>query len=308
MTILTVGESVLDIVESLDGTVTAHPGGSPANVAVGLSRLGQQATFLTELGDDAPGRQILAHLTQAGVTTIRAPSGHRTPTARAIVGADGAATYDFDIAWTFEADVPAGASHVHTGSIACHLDPGAPAVERVVAAARERATVSYDPNVRETLVGDHADVVARTERMIALADVVKASDEDIAWLYPHHTVEQVLRAWTASTPLLAVATLGAAGSLACLRGELITVAPIAVTVADTVGAGDSYMAALIDGLARAGLLGPAGRTALEAVDASTIAAVVTRAARAAAITVSRAGANPPTLDQLDAPQPDGGPH
>lgn len=299
--VLVVGECVLDEVETADGTVTAHPGGSPANVAVGLSRLGQDATLLTELGDDPAGAAILAHLAAAGVTAVCAESSTRTPVARATIGPDGAATYAFDIAWTLAGDHGAlldGATHVHTGSIAAHIDPGARAVEDMVETARTHATVSYDPNVRASLVGERLAVVDRTEWIVARSDVVKASDEDLDWLYPGTPVADVLRAWCASGPSLVVATLGAEGSLACLRGEILEVAPLRVDVVDTVGAGDSYMAALVDGLARAGLVGPGGRERLAVTDTATVRGVVERAARAAAITVSRAGANPPTLAEL----------
>ncbi|WP_367307501.1 PfkB family carbohydrate kinase [Demequina lignilytica] len=298
--ILTVGECVLDVVRMPDGTEAAHAGGSPANVAVGLSRLGQQVRLLTELGDDAAAVPIRAHLDASGVATVIAPSSVRTPVATAVIGPDGAATYEFDIAWTLEAsglDLDAG--HLHTGSIAAHLDPGAAAVTAMVEAARGHATVSYDPNVRPSLVGDRAEVVARTEHLVALSDVVKASDEDLLWLYPGVDTDEAVRAWSLLGPALVVATLGAEGSLACLRGHMIAIAPLHVDVADTVGAGDSYMAALLDGLARARLLGPQGRQELAAVDSATVEDIVSRAARAAAITVSRAGANPPTLTELD---------
>ncbi|WP_062377933.1 carbohydrate kinase family protein [Demequina pelophila] len=297
--ILVIGECVLDVVESEDGAVAAHPGGSPANVAVGLARLDQDVTLLTELGDDAPGRQIAAHLDESGVATVA--DGDRTPQARARLRADGSAEYDFDIAWTLAPDAGdaiGAAQHVHTGSIASHIPPGAEAVAAIVAARRDGATVSYDPNVRPSLVGDREATLARTARLVGLSDVVKASDEDIDWLFPGVEVEDALRAWTQAGPPLAVATLGGAGSVASLRGEILRVGPVSVEVVDTVGAGDSYMAALLDGLERAGLLGPAGRERLATVDPDVVEDVLERAARAAAITVSRAGANPPTLPEL----------
>lgn len=299
--ILAVGECVLDVVRMPDGTEAAHPGGSPANVAVGLARLGGDPTLLTELGDDPAGEAIGAHLRANRVATLVAPSSTSTPVATAVIGPDGGATYEFDIAWTLEAgglDL-SGAGHLHTGSIAAHLEPGAAEVAALMEQARERGTVSYDPNVRPSLVGDRDQVVALTEHLVALSDVVKASDEDLAWLYPDVEVDDAVRAWSRLGPALVVATLGADGSLACLRGHMIPVAPLLVDVADTVGAGDSYMAALLDGLSRARLLGPHGRQALAAVDAGTVEDVVGRAARAAAITVSRAGANPPSLKELD---------
>ena len=299
--ILVIGESVLDEVQAADGTVTAHPGGSPANVAVGLARLRQRATLVSQVGDDDPGIAIRTHLEESGVELVECEKSVRTPVARAVVGDGGAATYQFDIAWTLTDRVQdeADFGHVHTGSIAAHVDPGAATVEAIIRRARTHATVSYDPNVRETLVGERADVVVRTERFVGLADVVKASDEDLAWLYPGTDAAEVIHAWTTMGPSIVVATLGAEGSLVCVRGTTLRVEPIKVTVAATVGAGDSYMAALIDGLAREGWTGRAARARLEEVSADDVARVVGRSARAAAITVSRAGANPPTLEELD---------
>lgn len=297
--VLVVGESVLDIVESATGEVVAHAGGSPANVAVGLARLGQQATLVTELGPDEAGATMLAHLAAADVTTVVAPSSRSTPTARAVLQPDGSAHYDFDIDWTLGALGPLAGDHVHTGSIASHLEPGAAAVADLLRTMAPHATVSYDPNVRAALLGDHAQVVARTEAIVRLSHVVKASDEDLAWLYPGLGVEDALRGWAQAGPSLVVATMGAEGSLVCAGGQVAKVAPVTVDVVDTVGAGDSYMAALLDGLLRDGILGVDGAASLSQASAYRLMGAVERAARAAAITVSRAGANPPTAAELD---------
>ena len=295
-----IGESILDVVEARSGVRSEHAGGSPANVAVGLARLQQSTTFVTQLARDHGGRLILDHLSASGVRTIASPIA-RTPSAHATIQEDGAAEYEFDIAWTLEGDHHAEidvASHVHTGSIASHIAPGADAVVALLARARRRATVSYDPNVRPSLAGAREQVVSRTEACIGLADVVKASDEDIAWLYPDRGLEDVLDHWAGLGASVCVATLGAEGSLARVAGETVRVEPLRVDLVDTVGAGDSFMSALIDGLLRARLLGMDARAALAQVDASHVAATVQRAARAAAITVSRAGANPPTAREL----------
>ncbi len=299
--VLSIGECVLDVVVMPDGMTTAHAGGSPANVAVGLARLGQTARVLTELGEDEAGRVVREHLESSGVA-VDVRAAERTPVARASIDADGAATYEFDILWELAAGVDAlgECTHVHTGSIAAHLEPGASTVVALIRHARAQATVSYDPNVREGIVGSHSEVVDLTETLVALADVVKASDEDLKWLYPDDDPATVLRRWHESGPAVVVATLGSEGSLVMRAGELTRVAPIKVDVVDTVGAGDSYMAALIDGLARAGLTGPSGRERLSVAPPSAIDEIVQRAARAAAITVSRAGANPPNLGELGA--------
>lgn len=301
MSVLVVGESIVDIVVSADGRREAHAGGSPANVAVGLARLGREVTLVTELGDDSNGELIREHLTASGVKAAVARSEAGTATALARIDAHGAAAYEFDIAWRLSAGpdlIPAGSDHVHAGSISSHIAPGASEVARIVREARSGATVSYDPNIREGLSGERASVVSRTEVFVALADYVKASDEDMRWLYPALEPDDVARRWLSLGAGLVVATLGAQGSKAWCQESVIHVPPRKVDVVDTVGAGDSYMAALIDGLMRAGLTGPTGRTLLATTPLRTIAGVVERAADAAAITVSRAGANPPWAHEL----------
>ena len=299
--VLVVGESILDVVMRADGSSESHPGGSPANVAVGLARLGRDVTLVTELGDDAPGALIREHLATSGVAVSVAPSDAPTATALARIDARGAAAYEFTIHWRLVADrasIPARPDHVHTGSISSHLPPGASEVARIVREARASATVSYDPNIRVGLSGERASVVSRTEIFVALADVVKASDEDMRWLYPGIELDDVARRWMSLGAGLVVATLGADGSRAWCRESIVHVPPRKVDVVDTVGAGDSYMAALIDGLVREGLTGTAGRESLADVPLRTISRVVERAADAAAITVSRAGANPPWAHEL----------
>lgn len=298
MSFLVIGECVADIVRAPAGSGAAdrvHPGGSPANVAYGLARLGRDVTLLTQLADDPTGRLIADHLKGAGVRVEAGGVLERTPSA--VVGLDdrGRATYTFDIAWTLEADpdrpVPA---HVHIGSIAAVTTPGAAAVLAVTEALRDRATVSYDPNVRPVLMGEHSEAVARVERCVALSDLVKASDEDLAWLYPGESPQAVAARWLALGPAVVLVTRGAEGSLAVTRRETVTVDAPQASVVDTVGAGDSFMSAVLDALAGR------ERAALGALAAEDLARLLRTASAAAAVTVSRAGANPPDLAELDA--------
>ncbi|VTR75792.1 carbohydrate kinase family protein [Cellulomonas hominis] len=301
---LVVGESVADVVQPLQGAATTHPGGSPANVAYGLARLGHPVTLLTELGHDPHGALLREHLASAGVDVLVQPSStpRRTPTATARLGADGAATYEFAINWTLDATpLPPGTRHVHAGSIAAYLAPGADAVAELLTTARADATVSFDPNIRPGLLVDHADAVVRTARLVAAADVIKASDEDLAWLYPGEDPLAVARRWSGAGAGLVVVTHGADGAVAVAGGRTLRVAPVAVRVADTVGAGDAFMAALLHGLHMRDVLGPGpARDRLHAAGADALGDVLATAARAAAVTVSRAGANPPTLAELEA--------
>ena len=194
-----------------------------------------------------------------------------------------------------------GVAHVHTGSIAATLEPGASAVLPTIQRARPNATISYDPNVRPSLMGDPHEVRGKIEALIGLSDVVKASDEDIAWLYDGVPLPEILRLWGQLGPALIVVTRGGRGAVVGLgmAGELTSVDALGVEVVDTVGAGDSFMAGLLSGLLDAGLLGGIhGRERLRSALLADVRPAVDRALGCAAITVSRAGANPPHRAEL----------
>ncbi|MDQ0424394.1 MULTISPECIES: carbohydrate kinase family protein [Cellulomonas] len=301
---LVIGEALVDAVRRPDGTHDEFPGGSPANVAIGLARLGRRAELLTWLADDAHGDLVRRHLAASGVHVLtgdRAPA--RTPVATAHLDAAGVATYDFDLEWDLPATWDEGegdALVVHTGSIAAVLTPGGPKVADLLESRRATSTITYDPNLRPALMGDPADVRPVVERLVRASDVVKVSDEDLAWLLPGVAPAEVAEDWSRSGPALVVVTHGGEGAFASTAaGARLTVPAPRVTVADTVGAGDSFMGGLVDGLWSAGLLGADRRAALHDVDAGTVEQVLARCARIAAITVSRAGANPPTTAELD---------
>lgn len=301
---LVVGESVADIVRAPGRPEVTHPGGSPANVAYGLALLGRRRTaLLTELGDDAAGRLIADRLLGAGVE-LHADRRGPAPTASAVVtlDEDGKATYAFDIRWTLapdRAEVASPPRHVHFGSIAAFAEPGAGTVYDLVRTLGGQATVSYDPNVRADLVGDRAEAVAGAERCVALADVVKASDEDLGWLYPGRDEADVAAGWLAAGPAFVLVTRGAAGAVGYRRsGGVLTAASPRVEVADTVGAGDAFMSATLDALAAEELLGADARAALAAITEPALSRVLDHAIAAATLTVSRPGANPPTAAEL----------
>ncbi|MFF5637290.1 carbohydrate kinase [Streptomyces sp. NPDC012825] len=299
MSFLVIGECVADIVRApagSDGADRVHPGGSPANVAYGLARLGRDVTLLTQLADDPAGRLIGDHLKGAGVRVQVGGHPERTPSAVVGLDAEGRATYAFDIAWTLETGALPGEApaHVHIGSVAAVTDPGAAAVLAGAERFRDRATVSYDPNVRPALMGEHGPAVVRVERCVALADLVKASDEDLAWLYPAETPEAVAARWLALGPAVVLVTRGAAGSFAVTRHHTVAAGASPADVVDTVGAGDSFMSAALDTLAAR------DRAALGALSAGELAGLLARAGAAAAVTVSRAGARPPDRAELDA--------
>ncbi|MFJ6419788.1 carbohydrate kinase family protein [Streptomyces hydrogenans] len=295
MSFLVIGECVADIVRGPGAADVVHPGGSPANVAYGLARLGRPATLLTQLADDPSGRLIAAHLTGAGVRLAIGGVPARTPSAVVTLDGRGQAAYAFDIAWTLTAEEPPATPepvrHVHLGSIAAVTEPGAATVLALTGRLRPAATVSYDPNVRPALMGEHGPAV---ERCVALADLVKASDEDLAWLYPGEPVEAVAARWLALGPAVVLVTRGGDGALAVTREHTVAAGAPAVAVVDTVGAGDSFMSAVLDALAGR------DRAALAALGADALAGLLARAGAAAAVTVSRAGARPPDRAELDA--------
>lgn len=290
--ILVVGEAIVDVVERADGSRTEHAGGSPANVAVGLGRLGLDVTLATSIGDDAYGAMIESHLTSSGVNLAEG-SRHVGLTSEAIahLSPDGSASYDFEVTWDPGLiTAPDGVVAVHTGSIAATLEPGADDVEMLLRELEPSAIVSLDPNLRPPLLPDQEDVARRIERLIGLADVVKVSDEDLRWLSPDEPVVAVAERWLDAGPAIVVITRGAEGSTAFARSGRLDVPAEPTTVVDTVGAGDAYMAGLIAGLHREELLDVERRERLRAIDLEALGRVVATATERAAWTVGRAGA------------------
>lgn len=299
--LLVVGEALVDIVERRDGTRAEHPGGSPANVALGLARLGRRTGLLTRVGNDDRGHRIVEHLQAAGVRLVPGSvAGARTSTAKATLDERGVASYEFDIDWRLPAGIGAqGATAVHTGSIAAFLAPGGDQVLELLQRAAPSATISYDPNARPRLMGDADAARRRVERIVAGCDLVKVSDEDLEWLTPGEDPADVADRWQRSGPAVVVVTRGAAGALARFRGQGVQVPAPAVPVVDTVGAGDAFTSGALDYLSGAGMLGPDRRRALAAIDEQTLIAMLRHAVRASAITCTRAGAQPPTRAELD---------
>lgn len=298
--ILVVGEALVDVVEAADGSRTEFPGGSPANVAVGLGRLGLDVTLATSIGDDAYGALIESHLRDSGVTLTEASRGlGLTSSAIARLGEDGSATYEFEVGWDPGLILaPDGVSAVHTGSIAATLAPGADDVEMLLRELAPSAIVTLDPNIRPALLPDHEDVTRRIERLVELADVVKVSDEDLAWLAPDASVEDEAERWLEDGPAVVVITRGAEGSSVFARSGRLDVPAIPTTVVDTVGAGDSYMAGLIAALHDHGLLSAERRADLQRIDQEALTSMTSAAAASAAWTVSRAGAQSPSREDF----------
>lgn len=288
--VIVIGEALTDVVTSSEGTIE-HPGGSPMNVAYGVGKLGISTALLTSIGDDSRGAAIEAHVGAAGVVLLPgSKTPGRTASATATLTADGSAKYNFDIRWELPPLAPAFLPRVlHTGSIATFLAPGAAAVRTLLEQSHHECVVTYDPNIRPALLGSQTEARAIFEDLVPLTDVVKLSDEDSRWLYPGLDPEAAAARILSLGAGLAVVTCGSKGSLLVTPVTQLYVPAIASVVADTIGAGDAYMAALIYGLLARGADGLAPAV-LETLGRT--------ASNAAAITVRRPGANPPTLEEL----------
>jgi fructokinase len=305
--ILISGEALIDLIPDPERAASydAVLGGSPYNVAIGLSRLGSRTAFVSRVSKDGNGDALAAGLAENGVDLAFVLRDHR-PTTLAFVMRGTAKTgsrysfyldaTSFDGPWPFPAKWPEIASHLHVGSISA-VDPrhGERVVE-ALRAARPHATISYDPNIRPLVTPDRGAVAALVERQASLAHVVKASEEDLQWLYPGRSVEESLAALATTGPRFCVATLGERGALAMLGPERIAVPAPRVDVVDTVGAGDSFMSALLSAMDRDSALGRASA----APDRASLERWLGFAACASAITCTRKGSNPPTRAEVEA--------
>jgi len=313
-TVVVVGEALMDLIQLPRSTLfESAPGGNPANVALGLGRLDVPVRLCARISEDAFGRRIAAHLEANGVdlsATILAGE----PTSLAVAyshGGDGV-EYDFwvngtaDWQWRDSELIDALGDDVvavHVGSLAATMPPGDAAVFRCAEQARELATVVYDPNCRPSLMRAPEAVRGRMEALVAVADIVKASADDLAWLMPGRDPIEVAKEWCRLGPAMVAVTLGASGVVAVTRGGLAVRLPgRVVDVVDTVGAGDAFTSALLAGLYRAGLLGAARRGELSGLPRAQLEDILDLAVLASAINCARRGADPPTQAELQASQ------
>lgn len=295
--ILVVGESLVDVAVYADGTSRTRPGGSPLNIAVGCARLGVPTVLATQIGDDEHGDLLRDHLDASDVE-VRSLPPHRddTSVARALLDDAGHATYEFDLAWDpDELPYPDGFSCVHVGSIATALAPGADTVHAFAGDAhRLGVPVSFDPNVRASITPDLESVRRHAAGLFALSTVVKLSDEDAELLFPG-TQDVLGRLVDAAPTTLAVMTCGGRSVRLRSGGAEVEVTPPPVDVVDTIGAGDSFMSALLSAVVRRGF------PAHKGFDDAELRSLGEFAARAAAITCTRQGADPPTYAELADP-------
>ena len=286
--VLIVGETIIDIVER-SGTRTEHVGGSPANVALTVGRLGNPVRLVTDIADDIRGLRARAHLAESNVD-VSSSSGGQTPTAIARVQADGSARYTFDITWDPPQPRIGAAAHVHIGSIAAFLSPGADTVGALLRSLPPGVTSSIDPNIRPALIGSHRKASQRFEALVSHSDIVKLSDEDGLWLYPSATHEEMIDRLLNLGARLVIVTRGGDGLILASRQSRVDVRAAPIKVADTIGSGDSAMGAIIDAIRRENL---------DALCAPALRRIGNWAAKVAGVTTSRVGANPPWLKELD---------
>ena len=303
-----IGEALVDLVpDEATGGHRATPGGSPLNVAVGLARLGNRTSLMARFGDDDYGRLLRDAAAAEGINLSSAPRAtERASVATASLDAHAQATYEFDIKGTADWQWTAAelrrldpATEVlHFGSLASWTLPGSARIGELVDECRAGGGVliSYDPNMRPAVIGARERAIELVEQSVRRAHVVKASREDVEWLYPGLALDDVAERWGGLGADLVVVTDGADGASAYRRsGARLRRPGRAVTVVDTIGAGDAFTAGLLTGLVRRGVHGD---RRLEGISDDTLAEIVDEAVLVAAITCERAGADPPRLDEL----------
>jgi fructokinase len=293
------GEVLIDLIpEGADRKPVV--GGGPANTAKALSKLGIDAQFIDGISFDQYGRMAKNELKTAGVKLDYVKYSDK-PTCLAIVSISesGSATYEFVIENTAtfnfahdwlpnpETDRP---SLLHIGTLATTIEPGASALFEWAQSVAKVAPIVFDPNIRPAVISDHEQYLVQVERWVEISSAVKVSDEDIKWLYPSLDVEQVVNDWLIKGPSLIVVTYGNKGLTGHRKNERVSVDAVKVAVADTVGAGDTVGAVLVEAIIEDGL---------DSLTGLRLKTILKRAAKAAAITVSRVGANPPTSEELE---------
>ena len=307
--VVVAGDAFVDLTSTtaVDGgpAYAPHPGGSCLNVAVGLGRLGVPTALLARVSDDGFGRLLRAHLADSGVHDSHlVPSTDQTGLAVAdLRGGD--AGYSFYNAGTADRGLrpehldglalPPGAA-LHVGSVALAYEPQAGTLTGLLRAESGRRLITLDPNVRPSVIADPDHYRAQLAGWVALCDVVKVSDEDLAWLHPDELPEEVATRWLGAGAALVLVTSGAAGAWATTASAEARVASPTVEVVDTVGAGDAFMSATLACLWATGRL---TRTGVESLGADDLGRLLTVAVRVAADTCTRSGAEPPRWSVTD---------
>ncbi len=305
-----IGEALIDLIQQADGRFVAKPGGAPANVSIALARLGMTVSFAGRVSTDKFGDTIRAWLEPEDIDLSLIESTN-DPTSLAVASLDseGKADYSFylkgtaDWGWapgaftSLENNPPAA---LVIGSVATVIEPGAPVIESLASHLwkQDLSTVTIDVNIRPGLGFQRDQETVRVERQITLAHIVKASDDDLTWLYPNRTPIDTARAWSTNGQYV-IMTCGADGAtLFTPAGDSVSVRAPNIDLVDTVGAGDSFLGATLFGLQRLNALGNNAFGRLAAVSRDEWVSLLELSARVGAITCSRAGCNPPTAAEI----------
>jgi fructokinase len=294
-----VGEVLIDLIpEGVDRKPVV--GGGPANTAKALAKLGIDTQFIDGISTDGYGQMAKDELVSAGLKLDYVKYSDK-PTCLAIVSLsesgsaaykfviENTATFDFTSEWlpNPQTDHP---SLLHIGTLATVIEPGASVLFEWAQSVAKVALIVFDPNTRPAVMSDRKQYLTQVERWVAISSAVKVSDEDIKWLYPSLEIDQVVNNWLIKGPSLIVVTYGDKGLAGYRKDEKASVDALKVKVADTVGAGDTVGAILVEAIVKDGL---------DSLTGSRLESMLKRAAKAAAITVSRVGANPPTSEELE---------
>jgi fructokinase len=292
------GEVLIDLIP--DGTERkAVVGGGPANTAKALAKLGIDAQFIDGISTDKYGQMALKQLHKDGVLLDFVKFSDK-PTCLAIVslneagGAsyefviDGTATFDFSVSWLPD-PVANKPSLLHIGTLVTAIEPAASVLFEWAKKVAKVSPIVFDPNIRPAVMSDRAEYVKQVERWVSISSAVKVSDDDIYWLYPGVELDQVTNNWLSMGPELVVVTFGYKGLTGYRKNEKVAVDAKKVVVADTVGAGDTVGAILVEAIIEDGL---------DKLTGDRLAVMLNRAAKAAAITVSRTGALPPSKAEI----------
>jgi fructokinase len=293
-----VGEVLIDLIP--DGVERkAVVGGGPANTAKALAKLGINTHFIVGISTDMYGLMALKQLHQDGVLLDYVKFSDK-PTCLAIVSLNnqGGATYEFLIEGTATFDytpdwlpdpLTIKPSLLHIGTLVTAIEPAASVLHKWASVVKGVAPIVFDPNIRPAVIADRAEYVRQVEKWIGISSAVKVSDDDIYWLYPDKSIDDVANTWLSMGPELVVITFGDKGLSGYRKGEKVSVDAKKVVVADTVGAGDTVGAILVEAIVEEGLNNLTGQLLIAKLE---------RAAKAAAITVSRTGALPPGRDEI----------
>ena len=293
------GEVLIDLIPDSDHHL-AVVGGGPANTAKALSNLGVKTYFIDGISNDEYGQMAKSELLSANVLLDYAQYSNKpTCTAKVTLSKSGSASYEFVIEGTATFDFSDSwlpepqslkPSLLHIGTLATVIEPGASVLFEWAQSVANIAPIVFDPNIRPAVLGNRDEYVKKVEKWVAISSAVKVSDEDLNWLYPGKVIDEIVSKWLEVGVQLVVVTLGGKGITAYRKNEQISVNAVKVVVADTVGAGDTVGAVLVEAIVK---------NTLDKLTGEVLKTMLNRATKAAAITVSRTGANPPSKEEID---------